>query len=54
MLHQLLPLSPFLLLFIHITPKEENYELYTFYKWFLMVKACYDSRLTIAADRIIC
>lgn len=36
-----------------ISPKKENYERYTFYKWFLMVKSGYDARLTIADDRII-
>lgn len=36
-----------------ISPKKENYERYTFYKWFLMVKSGYDARLTIADNRII-
>lgn len=36
-----------------IAPKKVNYELYTFYKWFLMVKSGYDARLTIADNRII-
>jgi hypothetical protein len=36
-----------------ISPKKDNYERYTFYKWFLMVKSGYDARLTIANDRII-
>lgn len=36
-----------------ISPKKENYERYTFYKWFLMVKSGYDARLTIADKRII-
>ncbi|MGY4385508.1 hypothetical protein ACVWYN_002548 [Pedobacter sp. UYP24] len=36
-----------------IAAKKENYALYTFYKWFLMVKSGYDARLTIAANRII-
>ncbi|MHA4894556.1 hypothetical protein ACXZ1K_07370 [Pedobacter sp. PWIIR3] len=36
-----------------IAPKKYNYEMYTFYKWFLMVKSGYDARLTIAANRII-
>lgn len=36
-----------------ISPKKENYERYTFYKWFLMVKSGYDARLTIADGRII-
>ncbi|MES2829617.1 MAG: hypothetical protein V4687_15760 [Bacteroidota bacterium] len=36
-----------------ISPKKDNYERYTFYKWFLMVKSGYDARLTIADGRII-
>lgn len=36
-----------------ISPKQENYERYTFYKWFLMGKSGYDVRLTIADNRII-
>jgi len=36
-----------------ISPKKDNYERYTFYKWFLMVKSGYDARLTIANNRII-
>ncbi|MCD0488301.1 hypothetical protein LPB86_08675 [Pedobacter sp. MC2016-14] len=36
-----------------ISPKKENYERYTFYKWFLMAKSGYDVRLTIADNRII-
>jgi len=36
-----------------ISPKKDNYERYTFYKWFLMVKSGYDARLTIADNRII-
>jgi len=36
-----------------ISPKKSNYERYTFYKWFLMVKSGYDARLTIANNRII-
>jgi hypothetical protein len=36
-----------------ISPKRTNYERYTFYKWFLMVKSGYDARLTIANNRII-
>jgi hypothetical protein len=36
-----------------ISPKKNNYERYTFYKWFLMVKSGYDARLTIANNRII-
>jgi hypothetical protein len=36
-----------------ISPKKENYERYTFYKWFLMVKSGYDARLTISDNRII-
>lgn len=36
-----------------ISPKKENYERYTFYKWFLLGKSGYDTRLTIADNRII-
>ncbi|RZJ99409.1 MAG: hypothetical protein EOO43_26385, partial [Flavobacterium sp.] len=36
-----------------ISPKQENYERYTFYKWFLLGKSGYDARLTIADNRII-
>ena len=36
-----------------ISPKKENYERYTFYKWFLLGKSGYDARLTIADNRII-
>jgi hypothetical protein len=36
-----------------ISPKKENYERYTFYKWFLLGKSGYDARLTIAENRII-
>nr|WP_068893072.1 hypothetical protein [Pedobacter panaciterrae] len=36
-----------------ISPKKDNYERYTFYKWFLLGKSGYDTRLTIADNRII-
>lgn len=36
-----------------ISPKEDNYERYTFYKWFLLGKSGYDARLTIADNRMI-
>lgn len=36
-----------------ISPKKENYQRYTFYKWFLLGKSGYDTRLTIADNRII-
>lgn len=36
-----------------ISPKQENYERYTFYKWFFMGKTGYDVRLTLADNRII-
>ena len=36
-----------------ISPKKDNYERYTFYKWFLLGKSGYDARLTIADKRII-
>ncbi|MDR6785563.1 hypothetical protein ABIE26_004273 [Pedobacter africanus] len=36
-----------------ISPKKENYERYTFYKWFFLGKSGYDARLTISDNRII-
>jgi len=36
-----------------ISPKKDNYERYTFYKWFLLGKSGYDARLTIADNRMI-
>ena len=36
-----------------ISPKKENYERYTFYKWFFLGKSGYDARLTIADNRLI-
>lgn len=36
-----------------ISPKKDNYERYTFYKWFLLGKSGYDARLTIAGNRMI-
>ncbi|MFC5282679.1 hypothetical protein [Pedobacter alpinus] len=33
-----------------ISPKEDNYERYTLYKWFLLVKSGYDTRLAIGND----
>jgi hypothetical protein len=36
-----------------ISPKKDNYERYTFYKWFLLGKSGYDARLTLADNRII-
>lgn len=36
-----------------ISPKKENYERYTFYKWFFLGKSGYDARLTLADNRII-
>jgi len=36
-----------------ISPKRDNYERYTFYKWFFLGKSGYDARLTIADNRII-
>ena len=34
-----------------ISPKEENYERYTLYKWFFMAKSGYDVRLAIGEDK---
>ena len=36
-----------------ISPKEKNYNTYTLYKWFLMVKSGYDARLALAGKKII-
>jgi hypothetical protein len=36
-----------------ISPKKQDYERYTFYKWFLLGKSGYDARLTISDNRII-
>lgn len=36
-----------------ISPKSENYDRYTLYKWFLLTKSGYDARLGISNDRLI-
>lgn len=36
-----------------ISPKAENYQRYTLYKWFLLTKSGYDARLGIGKDRLI-
>lgn len=36
-----------------ISPKKDNYERYTFYKWFIMIKSGYDARLTVSDKRLI-
>lgn len=36
-----------------ISPKEENYERYTFYKWYFLTKSGFDAILTISTDRIL-
>lgn len=36
-----------------ISPKRENYERYTLYKWFLMVKSGYDAKIAIGNNQII-
>ncbi|WP_256004189.1 hypothetical protein [Pedobacter deserti] len=36
-----------------ISPKQNSYERYTFYKWFLMVKSGFDARLTISDKRLV-
>jgi hypothetical protein len=36
-----------------ISPKVENYERYTLYKWFLLSKSGYDARLGIADNRLL-
>lgn len=36
-----------------ISPKTENYERYTLYKWFFLAKSGYDTRLVILGDKIL-
>ncbi|MEJ5994354.1 hypothetical protein WG904_07990 [Pedobacter sp. Du54] len=36
-----------------LSPKVENYNLYTLYKWFLMCKSGYDAKIAIGNDQII-
>lgn len=36
-----------------ISPKAENYERYTLYKWFLLAKSGYDARLTIVDNKLL-
>jgi hypothetical protein len=36
-----------------ISPKEENYARYTFYKWFMLAQSGYDARLALSQRRII-
>ena len=36
-----------------ISPKEENYARYTFYKWFMLAQSGYDARLALSQNRII-
>lgn len=36
-----------------ISPKQENYERYTLYKWFLLVKSEYNSIITISENKIL-
>ncbi len=35
------------------SPKAENYERYTLYKWFLLAKSGYDARLALAKDELL-
>src|SRR6476469_2587247 len=35
------------------SPKEENYERYTLYKWFLMCKSGYDAKLAIGKNELL-
>lgn len=37
----------------HISPKAENYNRYTLYKWFLLAKSGYNTTLSIAGDSIL-
>lgn len=36
-----------------ISPKKENYERYTLYKWFLLVNSGYDARLKLSAAKLL-
>ncbi|HXH98790.1 MAG TPA: hypothetical protein VNI52_00870 [Sphingobacteriaceae bacterium] len=36
-----------------ISPKSENYDRYTLYKWFLLAKSGYDARLTIGKNELL-
>ena len=36
-----------------VSPKAENYQRYTLYKWFLLTRSGYDALLTIAGDSIL-
>ena len=36
-----------------ISPKQENYGRYTFYKWFMLNKSGYDARLAISHQKVI-
>jgi hypothetical protein len=37
----------------HISPKSENYNRYTLYKWFLLAKSGYNTTLSISGDSIL-
>jgi hypothetical protein len=37
----------------HISPKAENYQLYTLYKWYLLSKCGYDALLSISGDKVL-
>jgi hypothetical protein len=37
----------------NISPKAENYQRYTLYKWFLLTKSGYDATLSIAGDQLL-
>ncbi len=37
----------------YISPKAENYQRYTLYKWFLLSKSGYDATLCVAGDQIL-
>jgi hypothetical protein len=36
-----------------LCPKQENFELYTLYKWFLLSKSGYDAQLAICANKLL-
>ncbi len=37
----------------HISPKAENYQRYTFYKWFLLTKSGYNALLTYSENKVL-
>lgn len=37
----------------HLSPKAENYDRYTLYKWFLLAKSGYNTTISLSGDRIL-